>query len=420
MPVITKEKRKEIEEKGGIVFHEFQTKAMLSQARFLGLISGIQGGKTTLGSFKMASWVSQRPGLYVICAPTNKKLDQSTLVTFRHYNSLYHWGEYREQKRQFLWRNGSVSYIRSMEDDWAIEGIPDCQGVWADEGGQMGFPAWLAFQGRTNISKGNILITTTPYAMNWLYHDFYSKWKKRDPLYEVFQFPSYINPKFPKDEYDRMKGQLEEKLFAMRYEGEFRKMVGLVFPEWSPVPEIPKPEEIKKLVAGVDFGYPSPSAIVLPGITKSGQGYILETFKKAFTQPDRLALEAKKMEERWKTKIKFYCDPSSPEKIQVLREKKLDAVAADNRKGLGLQTMEIGLRTKKFLIYDKLSDFRDELETFSYPQDKPNEDPDDRKFHLMAAGRYALLSFEVPEHASRLGQAEADWYQARASRRLWA
>jgi Terminase-like family. len=49
----------------------------------------------------------------------------------------------------------------------------------------------------------------------------------------VIQFRSIDNPEYPREEYEKAKATLPDWLFAMRYEGRFRKPSGLVYPEFG-------------------------------------------------------------------------------------------------------------------------------------------------------------------------------------------
>ena len=61
----------------------------------------------------------------------------------------------------------------------------------------MKLQAWINFQGRVSIQRGDVFMTTTPYTLNWLYTDFYRKAKEGHDDYHLVQWKSRDNPYFP-------------------------------------------------------------------------------------------------------------------------------------------------------------------------------------------------------------------------------
>jgi len=261
--------------------HKYQTKVFESKARFIGAISGIRGGKTTVG----AAWLCQRiyqdyesgkRGDYLIVAPTNNVLAQATLPKFKEFFPK-DWGQWKEQPKHFFQLNwnrvtpdGKETsepcriFVRSMDDPNAVEGM-EVLAIWADEVGFMKDTAWVALRGRTSITQAPILMTSTPYSMNWFYTEIYKRWKADNPDYDVIQWGSGENPVFPQAELEKAKAELPRELFERRYMGKFTRLEGLVYPEFDEDSHIvdPFPIPSKGLVfAGADFGYNNPNAIV--------------------------------------------------------------------------------------------------------------------------------------------------------------
>jgi len=254
---------------------------MDSKARFIGAISGVRGGKTTIGAIWLCNRIYQDyqkgvTGDYLIAAPTSKILDQAALPKFKEIFPK-DWGEWREQPKSYFqlkWTKKDPDgkdtgepcriFVRSLDDPNAIEGM-ECLAIWADEVGLMKDQAWINFQSRTSITQGPVLMTGTPYSMNWFYRDVYQSWKDGNKDFDVVQWRSMDNPSFREEEYERAKKTMPKVLFDRTYGGQFTRLEGLVYPEFDEDELLVDPFEIPAVglvFAGLDFGYNNPNAIV--------------------------------------------------------------------------------------------------------------------------------------------------------------
>lgn len=257
-----------------LTLHEHQQRVIASKARFIGCISGIRGGKTTIGAVWLLAQINQdresgKFGDYLICAPTNKILDQSTLPKFKEFFPS-DWGTWKEQKSYFElnWNRPGTNepcriFVRSMDEPNSIEGM-DCLSAWMDEVGQMKAQSWINVQGRLSVQQGRCILTTTPYAVNWFFKEVYKK-KDVDQDYDIIMWSSIDNPAFPKEEFERAKKSLPKAIFERRYLGKFTRLEGLVYPEFDSEFHIIEPFDIPDnwlRFAGLDFGRSNPNAIV--------------------------------------------------------------------------------------------------------------------------------------------------------------
>jgi len=255
--------------------HAAQKKIFESKARYIGAVAGIRGGKTTAGAVWLnsriyADYAEGKRGDYLIAAPTNKILEQSSLPKFKEYFPA-DWGTWKEQKGCFelKWsRKGSKEpcrvFVRSLDDPNSIEGM-ECLAIWADEVGQMKGEVWPNMVGRVSITQGPILMTTTPYALNWFYTEVFKKWREGNENFEIIAWSSVDNPMFPRAEYENAKRILPKQVFERRYNGTFTRMEGLVYPEFDEdihvVDQFTIPEKWLRF-GGMDFGRNNPNAIL--------------------------------------------------------------------------------------------------------------------------------------------------------------
>lgn len=275
-----------------VSLHPAQDKIFESTARFIGAIAGVRGGKTFVGALWLLDQIQAdyRKGLYgdyLICAPTNPKLDQSTLPTFNKFFPK-DWGTWKEQKKYYelAWCFPGTNepcriFVRSLDDPDAVEGMT-IRAAWMDEAGAVSADAWVNVQGRLSFDKGRCILTSTPYAVNWFARDILNKARRvhefddlgnyrvkespENPVeIEVVTWATIGNPHFPRDEYERAKRELPRAVFERKYGGKFTRLEGLVYPEFSEdvhlVDPFPIPSNWLRF-GGLDFGKSNPNAIL--------------------------------------------------------------------------------------------------------------------------------------------------------------
>ena len=409
-----------------IELHAKQEQAIYSPKRVIVMCSGIQGGKTTSGSV----WMRRRVSLmndadtnFLITAPTVKIFHQSTEPAFlKMFHGL---GKYNKVEQVFEMNRSRRIFLRSMHEPDSIEGMTNVQGIWPDELGKYSLKAWTNIEGRSAFKQCPIFGTTTPYALNWLWKDIYKPWRngKRDDV-EFIQFASIENPYFPKEEFERQKRLLDPRVFAMKYEGKFERMAGLVYPDLDDAqnfeaPFAPHPRDYF-LCAGVDFGYTNPFAVALRAIHRRepkefqvGEfyktGLLLEKRgeKPGMTEvlrmmQDKLGVEA------------FYADSAEPRTIAELSARGIKIYPVkkgpDSLKH-GIDAHRELINSREYRIFTgKCPHTEDEYATYHYPEvegDEENQDenPVDSNNHLMNANMYVTV---MTKEFRRIRSAQAE------------
>jgi hypothetical protein len=125
---------------------------------------------------------------------------------------------------------------------------------------------WEAILRRLSLSQGRVCAGTTLYNLGWLKSEIYDPWLSGDKDYEVIQFPSYINPAFPRAEYERAKRKMQDWKFAMFYDGKFAKPATLIYKDFDEGTMVVDDFEIPyhwPRVLGVDFGGANTGALHL-------------------------------------------------------------------------------------------------------------------------------------------------------------
>lgn len=386
--------------------HPAQDRVFESAARFIICVSGIRGGKTTIGALWLLTRIQADRaagifGDYLICAPNAKFLNQATVPKFREYFPS-DWGEWREQKSEFVlnWNRKDSNepckiFVRSMDDPEAVEGM-DALAAWADEIGKMKAGAWEAITGRLSARKGPAIATTTPYASMWFYNDVFKKAIEGDENYENITWASIDNPAFPPEEFERKRKELPKALFERRYCGKFTRLEGLVYPEFDEDIHVVEPFKIPKewtLFAGIDFGYSNPNAIIY--IAHDPQTNIFYVFDEFYQNEVLLEVIAGKLKRYPLAYI--LGDTQSAQLIAELRDQYgiKHLKEADKKIEVGIQRIRTLLAENRLRFFRGHTDnIQEEIMTYHYPPpniDKVVQDkPVPKKNHAMDGMRYAF------------------------------
>lgn len=381
-----------------------QELAVLSDKPIVVLACGIQFGKTKSGAVKtkmMMHTYTDPTDNFLIVAPTYKIMQQSTLPEFLRIMDGY--GTYSKGDSIFNMDGGGTCYFRTATDPDSIVGVTNVRFIWGDEAGLYSLYFWENMQARAAFKEAQIMLTTSPYTMNWLYKDIirpFMKGRGDHENIELIQAASVENPYFPKSVWERNKATMDPRRFNSMFGGQWDKMEGLVYDLFDEETFVVDPFSLPKgtkFYGGVDWGYTNPFAMTIRAVTPDNFHYqVAEHYEQGLTIHDMVHV-AKTIKQVWGVE-RFFCDPSSPANIEEFNRAGLGAVGADNDIRLGIDMHYHLMRDGKFKIFRGAHKYTtDEMETYHYPDDEeqrgPNQDhrerlPVKRNDHLMDAIRY--------------------------------
>lgn len=388
--------------------HKHQDVIIAAVKRFIIALSGIQGGKTTIGAIWLCHQLQKdrdrgKYGDYLLAAPTVKILQQSTLPKFREIFPS-DWGEWKEQRQCFDLSWGGKIYVRSTEEPDHIEGMT-ILAAWLDEAGQMKEQAWINVQGRLSVNQGPCLMTTTPYYDGWFWDLVKLARDGNDEDYQLVSWRSIDNPGFPLKEYERAKRTLPKAIFERRYEGKLVRMEGLVYPDFDEnnfADLMVIPGEWKRF-AGMDFGHNHPTVILFiaeqPEVRELNKKTNVSELKapsvfyvyREFYKSQALLRESAEQLNR-ETLAYTLGDPRAAQEIAELRRvyhvKHIHA--ADNKVDIGVERIAVLIKENRLkFIRKRVPHTINEIETYHFirgGQDKPEKKHDD----AMDALKYAF------------------------------
>lgn len=373
-----------------------QAEVALNKHRFRVLCCGRRWGKTTLAIDQMKGQAAIPNSRIAYVAPTYQ---QARDIAWEHLKKDCREaaGNINESRLEIKLVNGSLIILRGWEAVETLRG-QHFDLIVLDEVAMMR-NFWLNWQEviRPTLTdtKGEGLFISTPKGFNHFY-DLYNL-EREDNSYKSFHFTTYDNPYIPTEEVDKAKKELTEDRFAQEYLADFRKTEGLVFKEflrgWHLFDEIKPHRTIIRVMGGVDFGFTNPTAVIEVKKDKYACYYVYERlYKKGMTDIQTAEYTAAL---GWEA---CYPDPEAPATIEEMKRHGVnvrEVVKGKDSIPKGINIIRELFKQNRLAIHRSAKNLIWELETYSYPNKKPDkpesELPIHENCHALDALRYTLL-----------------------------
>lgn len=391
-------------------FHKGQWQAWDSAARFIVVLAGTQGGKTSFGPHWLYREIkNQGPGDYIVVTPTYPLLNLKALPEFKRiFKDLLRLGDHAKADRVFTfdavgerrtWGNEQETETRIIfghaQDPESLESAT-AKAAWLDEAGQNKFRlgSFEAIRRRLSLSQGRILITTTPYNLGWLKQQFYDR-RHRDDI-EIIRFDSTENPAFPQEEMENARRDLPRWKFDMFYRAIFTRPAGMIYDcfddKVNTIRPFKIPEEWTRYL-GLDFGGVNTAGVFIAHDPEKdfyyayreyhaggrlAQQHVDALLAKEPTKP--IAYGGAGSEDHWR--LEFRAAGLSVRKPPVSDVE------------VGINRVYGGFNQGQLVIFDNLTKLRDEIGSYSRELDdagNPTEKIADKNtFHELDALRYIM------------------------------
>jgi hypothetical protein len=257
--------------------HAGQARAWQSSKRFIAILAGTQGGKTSFIPWWLWREVQRcGAGDYIAATASYDLFKLKFLPAIREvFEHTMRCGRYwaadriielADPEHGFLARRADDPMwgriiLRSAESGGGLESST-AKAAALDEAGMESFSleTWQAVLRRLSLSQGRVLIGTTLYNLGWLKATLYDAWekaKRQHPEIDIIQFDSIENPAFPRAEYERARTTMQTWKFNMQYRGLYERPAGLIYDSFDPIlhvcPRVPIPDAWPRYM-GLDFG----------------------------------------------------------------------------------------------------------------------------------------------------------------------
>lgn len=394
--------------------HAFQTTAHNSRARFLVVAAGVRGGKTysatveflrriyidyAAGKGRQPSGIGRRRQprlLYWVVAPT---LDMAKHV-YRYVLELmpHELIESISQTDYSIWLKPDILIeFKTAERPERLVGA-SVAGLLLDEACRIKAETWRgALRGRLTDTKGWAIFASSPLGgqANWVYQEIIAR-SGVDPDYSAFSWRTVDNPHIDPAEVDAARRQLPEAWFKRDYEADWQSFGGQIFPEFGSAHVLSEREfrlhyglpnrvddaDLRKLctrvVAGVDWGFTSPGAIVVVGDMGGGRYVVLEE-SYASNRPivghaqTTWLSEARRLQQRWGVSL-FTCDSASSGSISDLQTNGVPVIGAWKDVYLGIRRIAEALHSDGghpgMVILDRCQNTARELKAYAWKSTK--------------------------------------------------
>lgn len=428
--------------------HEGQYEAWISKARFVAIVSGTQGGKTSFAPNWLLREIQLRGhGDYLYAAPSFTLLDKKALPEFKEvFEYRGNFGTFKSSGMKFVFSEEGMRrihgentkgktdkydplrpttvYFGHAQNPESLESATYKAAI-LDEAGQTTFKleSWEAILRRLAIYTGRVLIATTPYNLGWLYREVYLRWKEGDKDYHVINFASDMNPRFPKAEMERARRTLPDWKYRMFYLGQFTKPAGLIYDCYDERKHERKPFNIPDdwpRVIGVDFGGINTAAVYVaydpkqphklypykiyyPKENKTAAQHAIDimaeeptvnvdraNLKVSYDKKQFTIIGGSRSEIQWRTEFRaagLFMHPTFLREIEI-----------------GIDRVYGTLKLERLEIFDTLKLLIDEFITYSREVDEETGDVipgtivNQHAYHLLDAIRYLLSFIADPTH----------------------
>jgi PBSX family phage terminase large subunit len=328
-----------------------------------------------------------------VCLPIAENINESRLE-ISIYNS--------KGGTSTIWLRGweSIETLRGQKFDFiVIDEIASMRNYWLN---------WQeVIRPTLTDTKGHALFISTPKGFN----HFYDLYNFQDEDYKSFHFTTYDNPHLPVEEIDKAKKELPEDRFAQEYGADFRKQTGLVFKEFNRdrhlYENLPSNDNITEYFAGIDFGFTNPTAVIHIKRDRDENYFVTEEWYKTQRTEEQIATYVKGCNFN-----RVYPDPESPSAIEMLNQKGIQVIEVIKNKDSiqnGINRIRELFKQGKLRIHKSCTSLISELETYAYPEKRPEnnekEVPIKENDHAIDALRYALATNKPDNYLSAMERA---------------
>lgn len=380
------------------ILHQAQSTIAKDRHRFRVVNCGRRFGKTTLAVWEMfAVAIAKEDARVAYIAPTYQQARDIAWAELKRV-ALTATDTSNESRLELTVRNRhggtslivlrgweAVETLRGQRYDFLVlDEISSYRNFWA---------SWQEVLRPTLTDrKGEGLFISTPKGFNHFYDLFGMEHKDND--FKSFHFTTYDNPFIPVEEIEKAKKELTEDRFAQEYLADFRKTEGLVYKEFDRQHHIvEKIPEATKTFGGVDFGFTNPAAALTIKKDKDARYFVShEWYKRGQTDAQTADYVAAL---NWS---ECYPDPSSASGCEELRRRNVnvrEVIKGGDSIRNGISTIRELFKQGRLFIHKDCVNLIAELETYAYPDKKPDkneyEEPIKENDHALDALRYALM-----------------------------
>ena len=249
----------------------WQSKVSLDDHRYKVINCGRRAGKSYLVSIEILKFATENTKSITWYISPNYK--QSKQIMWQMLRDLIP-QEIIENKNEtsltFVLTNGSEISLKGAQDPDSLRGvhIDFCvfdETAFIDHWEEV----WKVVRPTLVDSKAKVWFISTPNGFN----HFKKMSEIDDPQWVYYHFTTYDNPYLDREEIEVMKRDMDGDSFAQEVMGEFKRMTGMIYKEFSRekhMVEIPPLDYNYTFTRSIDFGYGHKTALIYFAINSDG------------------------------------------------------------------------------------------------------------------------------------------------------
>lgn len=434
--------------------HPEQLKLHRSNARFICLACGTRGGKTisAVAEFLFRIYRDYHAGKgrkpagigrnrsprlrYWLVAPTHSLVREAVYYLLQLVPPELVERRYEDS----IWVRPDIRIeFKSADNPHSLQGA-GVDGMLIDEAARVKAEAWMGgLSARLTANKGWCIFSSTPTGQNWFYNDIFrlgleGDEKKREDHFSL-RWATTDNPYVDKAEIELKRQTLPPRYFKRDFEADFEAFHGSVFDEFSDTTHVLTENEFRleynakddgqlrrlfrRVVAGVDWGWTNPGAIVVVGFLGEGRYVVLDEAYRSNRQVvnpetggDSWVKTALDLRQKWGI-ADFWCDPSRPSDLQVFLNHGLNAWPSNNDVAYGLRKINEVLHAyqsrPRLRILGHCKNLIREMKSYVWAEKKGTIDDlreqpaPNQQDHAIDALRYAVVALTQHETEGQIG-----------------
>lgn len=268
--------------------------------------------------------------------------------------------------------------------------------LYGNEINSLRFEIWDELARRSDLVLGDF----NPTAEFWL--------EKFLGYYEntiVIRSNYLNNPLLPDEERKRieLRASLDSNFRRTHVEVEYGSLEGLIFADWNQVDEMPRQEECRWVVYGLDFGFTNDPTAMIRVALKDEELWLDEMIYRPGLLTSELAILMRSM---GVTKSDEVIADNKPEAIVELRRAELQVKAAYKPGGSVVAGIDV-MKGHKIRVTKRSVNLIKELRSYAWKVDatgKPMNEPVDKFNHAIDAVRYAVLAKKLKGGRMRISK----------------
>lgn len=388
----------------GLAINKIYQPVFYNKDRFLVLYGGAGSGKSHFAAQKVLLRCMLEAGhRIVVTRKVARTLRQSCFALLKAVINQWDLGLYWKVNETDMTLthtvNGSMLICVGMDDPEKLKSIHGISGYWHEEPTELKpsdlIQANLRMRGETPGYKQHILSFNPISRLHWLRKRFFENAAPNaTTLKSTFQDNEFIDEDYRQELLDL--ADQDEQAFQVYGLGEWGDFKGLIYRTPNIVPDAlwPDLESFDEIIAGLDFGYNNPSALILVGIRDEEYFERQLIFQRGLTNTDLIAkIEAKLPfpTNFYRHKIPIYCDSAEPDRIEEICRAGFNALPAFKGKNSVLDGIDFCKRLTVH-VHEDSADLLKEYGSYAWKADKKENTTDEpvKAFdHAMDAKRYA-------------------------------